>query len=226
MALKPLPLRSTITLQPDKICSRCMLRLSRLSPAQYIRQSSIYTKRRLHGNVTAQKPIVPQTFVHDYFSANDSIDRGWVNNGVMAAWRSMGERPSKDSPGSMDNTTSSHEQIRVNEPGEKIQSKKIREDAQPSPAPLLEELPHRRRKRLKQEREKSPDEPVAPLDASSQLTTAARNLPSTAYFRRNFATYLSLAKPRLSFLILLPQALLHSPISPAARFFPVLAQIL
>jgi heme o synthase len=203
MALKPLPLRSAIILQPDRICSRCLLRLSRLSPAQYIRQSSIYTKRRLHGNVTAQKPIVPQTFVHDYFSANDSIDRGWVNNGVMAAWRSMGERPPKNSTGSMDNTTSSHEQILVNEPGEKIQSKAIGEDSQPSPAPLLEELPHRRRKRLKQEKEKSPDEPVAPLDASSQLTTAARNLPSTAYFRRNFATYLSLAKPRLSFLILL-----------------------
>jgi protoheme IX farnesyltransferase len=147
--------------------------------------------------------IVPQTFVHDYFSANDSIDRGWINNGVMAAWRSMGERPSKDSAGSMDNTTSSPKQILVDEPGEKIQSEIVRQSGQPSPAPLLEELPHRRRKRLKQVREKSPDEPVAPLDASSQLTTAARNLPSTAYFRRNFATYLSLAKPRLSFLILL-----------------------
>jgi protoheme IX farnesyltransferase len=203
MAITPLPFRTVINSQADKVCSRCLLRLSRLSPAQPIRRSSIHTKRKLHGNVTAQKSVVPQTFVHDYFSANDAIDRGWVNNGVMAAWRSMAERPFRDSTESINNTLSSREHTLADEPVEKIQHDALREIPKSSPAAMLEELPHRRRKRIKQEKENGPDEPVAPLDASSQLTTAARNLPSKAYLRRNFATYLSLAKPRLSFLILL-----------------------
>ena len=200
--MKPLQLRTAISLHPDKLCIRCLLTLSRLAPAQNVFRSSIHTKRKLHGNVTAQKSIVPQTFVHDYFSANDAIDRGWVKNGVMAAWRSMGERRSKATTESVDNSVSSHEQILVDEPVEKIQHEAVMEELQPRHTALLEELPHRRRKRLKQERDSS-DEAVAPLDASSQLTTAARNLPSKAYLRRSFATYLSLTKPRLSFLILL-----------------------
>ena len=66
----------------------------------------------------------------------------------------------------------------------------------------IEELPHRRRKRLKQESTPSADQAL-PLDASSQLTTTASNLPTHARLRRLFATYLSLSKPRLSFLIVL-----------------------
>ena len=191
-----------MNLHPDKICKRCLLVLSRLPPPQNVHRSSIHTKRKLHGNLTAQRSIVPQTFVHDYFSANDAIDRGWVNNGAIAAWRSMAERPSKDKIESMDNALSNREQILADEPVEEIQHEAIRAKPQSSETALLEELPHRRRKRLKEEQNSS-DEPVAPLDASSQLTAAARNLPSTAYLRRSFATYLSLAKPRLSFLILL-----------------------
>ena len=203
MALKTLPLRTAINLQPDKLCSRCLLRLSQLSPVLQIRRSSIYTKRKLHGNVTAQKSIVPQTFVHDYFSANTSIDRGWVNNGAMAVWRSIAELQSKDGAPIAGNTLSSQDQVLEEELVRKIQNEAVRQVSKPSTTAVLGELPHRRRKRLKQEKENGTDEPVAPLDASSQLITAARNLPSKAYLRRNFATYLSLAKPRLSFLILL-----------------------
>jgi protoheme IX farnesyltransferase len=203
MALKQLPLRTAINLQPDKVCSRCLSRLSGLSPAPHIRRSSIHTKRKLHGNVTTQKSIVPQTFVHDYFSANDAIDRGWLNNGVMAAWRSMAELQSRRSADSADKTLLSQEKIIEEQPFEKISHGVIRDAPYPIPTAVPEELPHRRRKRLKQERLNGTDEPVAPLDASSQLTAAARNLPSKAFLRRNFATYLSLAKPRLSFLILL-----------------------
>jgi protoheme IX farnesyltransferase len=203
MAMKPVPWRTAITFQSDKICSSCLLRISRQFQGQHIRRSSIHTKRKLHGNVTAQKSIVPQTFVHDYFSANDAIDRGWVNNGMMAAWRSMADRPSKSNSIPTEHMLSSHEQILADGPAERIQHKVSREVPQSSPVAIIEELPHRRRKRLKQQKENGPDEPVAPLDASSQLATAARNLPSKAYLRRNFVTFLSLAKPRLSFLILL-----------------------
>ena len=66
------------------------------------------------------------------------------------------------------------------------------------PAP---ELPHRRRRRRLKQTDGA--EPIIPPDSSSQLTTAATNLPSSATIRRSIATYLSLTKPRLSFLILL-----------------------
>jgi heme o synthase len=67
-----------------------------------------------------------------------------------------------------------------------------------------EELPHRKRKRRKAS--SSINEDSLPLDASSQLTTAATAMPTSAVFRRHLATYLSLTKPRLSFLIILTTA--------------------
>lgn len=71
-------------------------------------------------------------------------------------------------------------------------------------------LPHRRRKARKIEQEQQGYDQTIPLDASSQLATAASLLPSKAAFRRTFATYLSLAKPRLSFLIVLTSATAYS----------------
>ncbi|KAJ5860913.1 uncharacterized protein N7529_008223 [Penicillium soppii] len=66
-----------------------------------------------------------------------------------------------------------------------------------------EELPHRRRKRLKEESNgtKQP-EPSIPLDASAQLSNFSSTLPTTS-IRRKLAAYLALTKPRLSFLIVL-----------------------
>lgn len=72
-----------------------------------------------------------------------------------------------------------------------------------SPNPAHEELPHRRRKRLREQSSESQEEnyPIAP-DASSRLTTLSSSFPIHS-FRRRLTTYLSLAKPRLSFLIVL-----------------------
>ena len=65
-------------------------------------------------------------------------------------------------------------------------------------------LPHRKRQR----RKATPTltEESLPLDASSQLTTAATAMPTSAVIRRRMATYLSLSKPRLSMLIILTAA--------------------
>jgi len=73
---------------------------------------------------------------------------------------------------------------------------------------VKEELPHRRRKRLRAEAEAAAQnsEPTStadiPHDASSRLSTAASSLPTTS-LRRLLTTYLSLSKPRLTFLIVL-----------------------
>ncbi|CAG8281792.1 unnamed protein product [Penicillium salamii] len=70
-----------------------------------------------------------------------------------------------------------------------------------------EELPHRRRKRLKEANTETSNgsgnpEQSIPLDASAQLSNFSSALPTTS-LRRKLAAYLALTKPRLSFLILL-----------------------
>lgn len=65
-------------------------------------------------------------------------------------------------------------------------------------------LPHRRRRNRKDD---TPN--TLPLDASNRLTTVAGNLPINS-LRRRFATYLSLSKPRLSFLIVLTTTAAYS----------------
>ena len=68
---------------------------------------------------------------------------------------------------------------------------------------MPEELPHRRRQRLKAENESNASEQhkIRP-DASSRLSTLSSSLPKTS-IKRKLATYLALTKPQLSFLIVL-----------------------
>ena len=84
-----------------------------------------------------------------------------------------------------------------------------------------QELPHRRRRRLKEQKIASISEigrgsaqnvvadPVIPPDASSRLTTLSSSLPAQS-LRRLFTTYLSLSKPRLTFLIVLTTTTAYS----------------
>ncbi|KAL8941148.1 MAG: hypothetical protein Q9216_002413 [Gyalolechia sp. 2 TL-2023] len=71
----------------------------------------------------------------------------------------------------------------------------------------LPELPHRRRKRLKDEQQAGAE--VIPPDASSRLSTMSTQLPPSS-LRRLFSLYLSLSKPRLSSLIVLTTAAAYS----------------
>lgn len=72
----------------------------------------------------------------------------------------------------------------------------------PDNAPLAEEPPHRRRKRLKAEAALAAADIPLPPDASSTLSTAASAAPPKS-LRRTMSTYLALTKPRLAFLIVL-----------------------
>ncbi|KAL2861764.1 mitochondrial Protoheme IX farnesyltransferase [Aspergillus pseudodeflectus] len=64
------------------------------------------------------------------------------------------------------------------------------------------ELPHRRRKRLKEAAGQNDGAEQLPPDASAQLSKLSAALPKTS-LRRKLAAYFALTKPRLSFLILL-----------------------
>ena len=93
-------------------------------------------------------------------------------------------------------------------------------------------LPHRRRKRRKELEAAENGEksyPIA-LDASAQLADLSSKLPQRS-FKRIFTTYLSLSKPRLSFLVVLTATAAYSlyPVpgllAPAATATPSLSTL-
>ncbi|KIV77621.1 protoheme IX farnesyltransferase [Exophiala sideris] len=208
------------------ICSDCLSRVARHATlSDNLLRSSAQAKRKLHtGSLhTNGGPRSTfgnsQKFVRDYFSANTSLERGWVKNGLLAAMRTVAE-PQQSGE---DVSIRRNRELRAQEELDKISSdhkeamiqsregqghdltRQIPQAVQAEPDTQSENLlPHRRRKRRK-ESEGLPDavEESLPLDASSQLTTAAAAMPTSATIRRRMTTYLSLSKPRLSFLILL-----------------------
>lgn len=213
-------------LSSNALCSACLARTFRQSSTSgnLLRWSS-YGKRKLHpapliATASSRNSVGnSQSFVRDYFSANDSLDRGWVKSGLLAAMRTAAEpQQSKKNLSrkddilraeeAYDQLSSDHKRAIAETSGAQEVSPTVQgvETVQPIPGIQSDEtiLPHRRRKRRKSNDPSStgPEESL-PLDASSQLTTAAASMPASATFRRRMATYLSLSKPRLSFLILL-----------------------
>lgn len=204
------------------VCSRCLARTVRSAATNDLYRSSFHTKRKLNGSLVppffAQKnfPIAQQGFTQDYFSANGSIDRGWLQNSFLAVVRTnTGESAAREEMmrrGATADMESADAKGLDEALGRDGMSRSLQQSA---PEPTVravsdsaeqEVLPHRRRKRRKElEEESVPNDnsESLPLDASSQLTTRASSLPTTATLRRRFATYLALTKPRLSFLILL-----------------------
>jgi len=212
-----------------RACSRCLAPLARPSAStRTLLRSSIHTRRKLHGaivpdeDVQRQMRIQNQSSFHQYFSANESIDRGWLKNGLLAVRRTesrttttneASQTPANVSPAPKDESTAKHEPVQV-KPGV-VATAALLDNGNAN-----EVLPHRRRWQQKkaaqaQPAEPSPEEEQLPLDASSRLATAAAAMPDTASLRRKMATYLSLSKPRLSFLILLTTTSAYSlyPIS-------------
>lgn len=104
-----------------------------------------------------------------------------------------------------------------------------REESIPStpPTEATPELPHRRRKRLKEAAaQNNGAEPVIPPDASAQLSNFSSTLPQTS-LRRKLAAFLALTKPRLSFLILLSTTSAYGiyPISSLLALDPSIAPL-
>ena len=234
MILRSKAVRPVLSFEKDKICQRCLASTLRSSFRDTLQRSSIHTKRKLHGSLVPDKDVQrnmvvsPQSFMHDYFSANTSIDRGWVKNGMLAAWRTFADTRSGD-PQRTDSAKIEQTSRERLASGLNISEDPPKQRVQESPVSAVQEavqaetpvanadihnsadlLPHRRRKARNALQEQQGYDNTIPLDASSQLATAASNLPISAAVRRTFATYLSLAKPRLSFLIVLTSATAYS----------------
>ncbi|KIX96118.1 uncharacterized protein Z520_08373 [Fonsecaea multimorphosa CBS 102226] len=203
----------------SRVCSACFTQCLRQSsrPHSTLR-SGLHANRKLHSGIfpieKVPRSTIPhsQSFVNDYFSANTSIERGWIKSGMLAAVRTVAEptgRRENDVPGEVTRTRAqgelekalSFKEEPLNQgsqgPDNGLEVSKAVESGESE----ADVLPHRRRKRRKSNPDTS--EESLPLDASSQLTTAATAMPKSAVFRRKLATFLSLTKPRLSFLILL-----------------------
>ncbi|KAI4111556.1 MAG: hypothetical protein LQ339_000427 [Xanthoria mediterranea] len=188
-------LTRALHLEPS-ICLRCLLRLSK---------GTRLPRRRVLNPATTRSSATAAggaLLTRDYFSANKSNgsstppgsalhpSRDRVQHGVSAAAAAsdLAKAPSTED----------------NLPKTAAKSNNALDGIPQS------ELPHRRRKRLKDNPAASmASVDVIPPDASSRLSTISTTLPPSS-LRRLLSLYLSLSKPRLSFLIVLTTAAAYS----------------
>ncbi|KAG5287787.1 protoheme IX farnesyltransferase [Histoplasma capsulatum G186AR] len=177
---------------PDALalCSRCFTRQT-LQPVGFTRRGFIASG--ILKNKGSQVSAMPRILRKAYFSSN-GLPTGYLSRNGLAQWLRKKPLHANRSPlfhsaaptvGSQSPTASS-----------------IGTKDNPSPPGSPEELPHRRRQRLKAEQEaKSSNNDIRP-DASSRLSTLSSSLPKSS-LRGTMAAYLALTKPNLSFLVVL-----------------------
>lgn len=190
------PLRRAPLARPaDTLCFQCLKKFSKPStPPRRIISTSVRKRQDIQA---ARFPIRGRlSSKSDYFWANGILP-GFFSSTARDRWR----------------TDLRKQSTAVLEHGK---DKSVGPVSTAQGTPKEEELlPHRRRRKQKEkerEKEKEKEGPVEgtlPLDASNRLTTTASELPSGS-IRRLLTTYLSLSKPRLSFLIVLTTTAAYS----------------
>lgn len=174
-------------LDAGSVCWSCLYRLSRDIPA---RRATILKKSATASLTTLAAKGSPTFFARTYFSANDR----WIESkfGVDEG-----------------NSGTLHVDESAEPPQLKVASTTGAATIRDPPLPLSKDttLPHRRRKRRDVATTDTPYE--LPPDASSQLSTQAGALIHHS-FRQRFLTYLSLSKPRLTFLMVLTTTTAYS----------------
>ncbi|KAJ5622297.1 hypothetical protein N7528_005529 [Penicillium herquei] len=186
-----IPLRSAI-LRPGPpreatLCSRCLVS-SRVHPPSTVR-GFLSSSRRM--GILANQSTSPLR--KTYFSPNRLYDGSQSKGGMLSSFASANANSQPNSSNSQPpNDSSASPSSSTGTPSDSIASESV--DS---------ELPHRRRKRLKEQTSNNEQaEPSLPLDASAQLSNFSSALPDTS-LRRKLAAFLALTKPRLSFLIVL-----------------------
>ncbi|PVI03371.1 heme a biosynthesis protein-like protein [Periconia macrospinosa] len=175
----------------DSVCLQCWRRISRTPMPARRAFSSVSSSRQ--GAVAARK--TRNSFNKDYFWANPTL-REAFGGSIARSTRELqssvvGVRAGPDTPSS--NPTAGASQ------------------AAPLQTTEQKDLPHRRRQKARQSAANENDGeayPIAP-DASAQLAAISSKLPQRS-LKRIFTTYLSLTKPRLSFLIVLTATAAYS----------------
>lgn len=172
------------------ICLRCLLRSTK--------RSRVPLSRRFHQSSTQNGATAAAAlFKRDYFSANQAN----VLTSTTVLPHGLGSYQSRNS---ISPKSAIEEQGNVQSLDGSTRTNPVCGDMS------LSELPHRRRKRLKAEAQESVlSKDTIPPDASSRLSSLSTILPPSS-LRRLFSLYLSLSKPRLSFLIVLTTAAAYS----------------
>ena len=181
---RPRTIEALKSLETRSVCLRCLKKLQR-EQIRYLHTSA--TKKHSAGvvGVGSRRTIGER----QYFWPNGALKELLRSSG-NASWASVARQ---QSTAPIESTTTSATKLAASGLSASVEHPI---EGTNSPA-ASDPLPHRRRRR------KRDDENVPlPLDASNRLTTAASALPSRS-IRRLLTTYLSLSKPRLTFLIVL-----------------------
>lgn len=208
MNLRPPIFRPGAIRDADNVCFQCWRKLSHTPVPPRRPFSSIPSARQ--GAVAAGKSRSP--FNRDYFWANGILKEALAKS-LAGGTRELRSAATDATVG----TTGSRMVGGQQDGSASTQTEEV--------------LPHRRRKKLQEET--SPDaEASYPIahDASAKLANASASLPNRS-LKRLFLTYLSLTKPRLSFLVVLTATAAYSlyPVpgllAPAATATPSLSTL-
>ena len=171
----------------DSVCLRCLARMSSFRPRTLARQ---FTVSRRHLEDFGTKLPRQPTFRRGYFSANASLpgSKATLYKATMASIRAR-----VDGGGTFNVYESDRELPR--------------KPPDPISATIIPGIQRQEIEGVKNRGETTDN--IIPPDASSRLSTISSTLPPMS-MRRLFTTYLSLSKPRLSFLMVLTTAAAYS----------------
>lgn len=181
MSFRPLLPRPIAVREANSLCVRCWRKLAQSTVAS--RQPFSKISSLGQGSVAVGKSRT--SFSKDYFRANPILKAAFWSAGHGLA-----------SP----NATAGHGTAATPSP-----------PPAPSPPPPDGTLPHRRRAKAKEDAAAEDPEVAYPiaLDASSRLAALSSRLPQRS-LKRILTTYLSLSKPRLTFLVVLTATAAYS----------------
>lgn len=193
MSLRALSLRPGVSVD-SRFCSECLFRLlapSRPATTSASRRTFASTRNAQYAE-PSHSIALPRYLRKAYFSSNTPTKRDLLRVKLFP-WSRKPLPLTQTAPlfestapgGTRESSSASAQEGNVSE--------------------LVEELPHRRRQRLKAEQKleqhASSEEYIRP-DASARLSKLSTALPNSS-IRRKLATYLALTKPQLSFLVVL-----------------------
>jgi len=202
------PLRSVVHQDGALVCLRYWRKLSRMPMHHRQPFSNVPTSRQSAVAVGKSR----NSFGKDYFWTN-SVLKETFGKSTVRSRRELQSTITSSRPGKEGDTVTDASQPRS------------------SPTSAEEVLPHRKRRKARETTAVDVDQdyPIAP-DASAQLAAISSKLPQRS-IRRVLTAYLSLSKPRLSFLIVLTGTAAYSlyPVpgllAPAATATPSLSTL-
>ncbi|KDB26067.1 protoheme IX farnesyltransferase [Trichophyton interdigitale MR816] len=187
MSLRAFSLRPWAKLEPGGRCMGCILTSRNGPPPPHVQLRTFTAAVRYLQNDTR---LCPRYLRKSYFSSHDPLTSSELRRKSFLPWSPTVS--STQQTGALFSSKAPTTYTSTDEPISMPQST----------AEAVQELPHRRRQRLKAQGGTNASEQELRPDASSQLSTISSSLPKSS-LKGKLAAFLALTKPRLSFLIVL-----------------------